>query len=120
MKDYLILKGGQMAVGDGVPEVIPVLPLGHVVSSKGEFDVDEESFQAMKARTAQRAEVGGRPDHGCGPMDAQGGAVPGEQGIPLPLPCGHSPKVGWESDGAALPGADQYTGDRAYDADRQF
>lgn len=25
MKDYLILKGGQMAVGDGVPEVIPVL-----------------------------------------------------------------------------------------------
>lgn len=54
MKDYLILKGGQMAVGDGVPEVIPVLPLGHVVSSKGEFDVDEESFQAMKAQIAQR------------------------------------------------------------------
>jgi len=54
MKDYLILKGGQMAVGDGVPEVIPVLPLGHVVSSKGEFDVDEESFQAMKAQITQR------------------------------------------------------------------
>lgn len=54
MKDFLILKGGQIAVGDGAPEVISVLPLGHVVSSKGEFDVDEESFAAMKAQIAQR------------------------------------------------------------------
>lgn len=39
---------------EGAPETITVLPLGHVVSSKGEFDVDEGSFQAMKAQIAQR------------------------------------------------------------------
>jgi phage I-like protein len=53
MKDFFILKGGQMEV-DGAPETIPILPLGHVVSSKGEFDVDDESFRAMKAQIAQR------------------------------------------------------------------
>ena len=53
MKDFLILKGGGVEL-TGVPETITVLPLGHVVSSKGEFDVDEGSFQAMKAQIAQR------------------------------------------------------------------
>lgn len=53
MKDFFILKGGQVEVS-GAPEIIPVLPLGHVISSKGEFDVDEESFRAMKAQIAQR------------------------------------------------------------------
>lgn len=51
MKDFIILKGVDL---EGVPEIISVLPLGHVVSSKGEFDVDEESLAAMKAQIAQR------------------------------------------------------------------
>ena len=42
-----------MDVG-GAPEVISVLPFGHVVSQKGEFDVDEESLAAMKAQIAER------------------------------------------------------------------
>jgi len=37
-----------------VPEVIAVLPLGHVISDKGEFDVDTESFQAINAQIAKR------------------------------------------------------------------
>lgn len=53
MKDFLILKGSGVELA-GVPETITVLPLGHVVSSKGEFDVDEDSFRAMKAQIAQR------------------------------------------------------------------
>lgn len=53
MKDFFILKGGGVEL-TGAPEIITVLPLGHVVSSKGEFDVDEGSFQAMKAQIAQR------------------------------------------------------------------
>ena len=53
MKGIFILKGGNVEI-NGVPETISVLPIGHVVSSKGEFDVDEESFRAMKAQIAQR------------------------------------------------------------------
>lgn len=53
MKDYLILKGAQVAL-EGAPEIIPVLPLGRVSSSKGDFTVDEESFRAMKAQIIQR------------------------------------------------------------------
>ncbi len=53
MNDHLILKGGNVEL-EGAPGTIPVLPIGHVVSSKGEFDVDEESFQAMKAQIVQR------------------------------------------------------------------
>lgn len=53
MKDYFILKGDNVELA-GAPETISVLPIGHVVSSKGEFDVDEESFRAMKAQIAQR------------------------------------------------------------------
>lgn len=53
MKDFLTLKGGEVEI-DGAPEVITVLPMGHVKSAKGEFDVDEESFAAMKAQIAQR------------------------------------------------------------------
>lgn len=53
MKDFFILKGGGVEL-TGAPETITILPLGHVVSSKGEFDVDEGSFQAMKAQIAQR------------------------------------------------------------------
>ena len=53
MHDYLTLKSKEMEVG-GAPEIISVLPLGHVKSAKGEFDVDGESFAAMKAQIAQR------------------------------------------------------------------
>ena len=53
MDDFLTLKGDGVDVS-GAPELISVLPLGHVVSSKGEFEVDEESFEAMKAQIAQR------------------------------------------------------------------
>lgn len=53
MDDFLTLKGGGVDVS-GAPELISILPLGHVVSSKGEFEVDEESFEAMKAQIAQR------------------------------------------------------------------
>ena len=38
MNDFLTLKGGEVDVG-GAPEVISVLPFGHVVSQKGEFDI---------------------------------------------------------------------------------
>ena len=53
MDGFLTLKGGEVDVGEA-PEFISILPLGHVVSQKGEFDVDEESFEAMKAQIAQR------------------------------------------------------------------
>ena len=53
MHDFLTLKSKEMEVG-GAPEVISVLPLGHVKSAKGEFDVDGESFSAMKAQIARR------------------------------------------------------------------
>ena len=53
MHDFLTLKSKEMEVGRA-PEVISVLPLGHVKSAKGEFDVDGESFSAMKAQIAQR------------------------------------------------------------------
>lgn len=49
MNNYLTLKGVEIEIGKA-PEIIPVLPMGHVVSSKGEFDVDGESFAAMKAK----------------------------------------------------------------------
>lgn len=53
MHDFLTLKSKEMEVG-GAPEVISVLPLGHVKSAKGEFNVDGESFSAMKAQIARR------------------------------------------------------------------
>ena len=53
MHDFLALRGNEVDVS-GAPETISILPLGHVVSSKGEFEVDEESFEAMKAQIAQR------------------------------------------------------------------
>lgn len=53
IKGFLILKGGDVEV-TGAPEIISVLPLGHVVSQKGEFDVDMESFETMKAQIAER------------------------------------------------------------------
>ena len=46
--EIITLKGGEVEVR-GVPEVIRILPLGHVTSQKGEFNVDEESLRLMKA-----------------------------------------------------------------------
>ena len=40
MKDFLTLKGGEVEIS-GAPEIISVLPLGHVTSAKGDFNVDE-------------------------------------------------------------------------------
>lgn len=53
MDDFLVLNGSNVELA-GVPDTISVLPVGHVVSSKGEFDVDEESFRAMQAQIARR------------------------------------------------------------------
>lgn len=53
MHDFLTLKSREMEVG-GAPEVISVLPMGHVTSAKGAFDVDGESFASMKAQIARR------------------------------------------------------------------
>lgn len=53
MSKFIILTGANVDVS-GAPEIITVLPLGHVVSAKGEFDVDAESFEAMKREIAQR------------------------------------------------------------------
>lgn len=50
---YLVLSGGAADV-KGVPDVIKLLPLGHVKSSKGDFDVDEDSFNAMKQHFVDR------------------------------------------------------------------
>ena len=50
--EIITLKGGEVEV-QGVPEVIRILPLGHVTSQKGEFDVDEESLRLMKAEIAR-------------------------------------------------------------------
>lgn len=47
------LKGEQTKI-EGIPELIPILPLGHVKSQKGDFNVDEESFQLMKDHMMQR------------------------------------------------------------------
>lgn len=49
MDKYLTLKSREFEIGEA-PEIISVLPLGHVVSTKGEFDVDTESFESMKAK----------------------------------------------------------------------
>lgn len=53
MKGFLTLKSGEVEIS-GAPEIISVLPMGHVKSAKGEFEVDGESFAAMKAQIAQR------------------------------------------------------------------
>jgi len=53
MKDYLFLKGSGVELA-GVPNTISILPLGRVVSSKGTFQVDEESFQSMQKTIARR------------------------------------------------------------------
>lgn len=40
---------------EGIPEVIKILPLGKIKSQKGDFVVDQESFQSIKAKFIDRA-----------------------------------------------------------------
>lgn len=49
----LTLKGDSVEV-PAEAETITVLPLGHVKSSKGDFDVDRESYEMMKQQIADR------------------------------------------------------------------
>lgn len=56
MKGFYILKGGEVDVGEA-PEVISILPLGHVKSSKGEFEVDAESLEARSKGSPNVASI---------------------------------------------------------------
>ncbi len=47
MKGFIVCKGGEAKI-EGVPEIVKLLPLGHVQSQKGDFEVDAESFAEMK------------------------------------------------------------------------
>lgn len=52
MKGFFALSGGESEL-KGAPEIVKLLPLGHVSTKKGDFEVDEESFTAMKAQMQQ-------------------------------------------------------------------
>lgn len=51
--EYYQLKGESVELKDA-PEVIKLLPLGHVHSEKGDFEVDQESFDLMRRRFLER------------------------------------------------------------------
>ena len=51
--EYYQLKGESVELKDA-PEVIKLLPLGHVRSEKGDFEVDQESFDLMRRRFLER------------------------------------------------------------------
>ena len=53
MDGMVICSGGMVDVGT-VPEEIKILPLGHVHSQKGEFDVDDESVALIQKRFKDR------------------------------------------------------------------
>lgn len=53
MTDLFICKGGEEGL-EQIPSVIKLLPLGCVESQKGQFKVDEESFQEMKQQFLSR------------------------------------------------------------------
>lgn len=53
MSKLFACSGSQSEIS-GAPEKIKVLPLGHVKSQKGDFDVDEESFRLMKKKFLER------------------------------------------------------------------
>lgn len=145
MKDFFILKGGGVEL-TGAPETITVLPLGHVVSSKGEFDVDEGSFQAMKAQIAQRGvdlvvdyehqTLKGVEAPAAGWVKElkleDGNIVAVVEWTPRGAeylknkeyrylsPRGQCPQDGQQGHRAALPGPDQHPCDREHDPDRQL
>ncbi|MDR2024032.1 MAG: phage protease [Hungatella sp.] len=53
MDGFIICKGGEAQL-EGVPEVVKLLPLGHVKSQKGDFDVDKESFAEIRRHFEER------------------------------------------------------------------
>ncbi len=53
MSKLFACSGGQSEIS-GAPEKVKLLPLGHVKSQKGDFDVDEESFRLMKETFQER------------------------------------------------------------------
>lgn len=53
MSKLYVLKGEQTEI-KGIPEIIPILPLGNVHSQKGNFNVDEESYTLMKEHMKKR------------------------------------------------------------------
>ena len=53
MDDIIICSGGMVDV-DGVPEEIKILPLGHVHSQKGDFEVDDESVKLIVEQFKKR------------------------------------------------------------------
>lgn len=53
MKEIVICSGGMVDI-EGVPEEIKILPLGHVHSQKGDFDVDDESVEMIRKQFKNR------------------------------------------------------------------
>ncbi|WP_240472973.1 phage protease [Paenibacillus sanguinis] len=54
LKKWLLCSAAAMEI-EGIPEVIKILPLGKVKSQKGDFVVDQESFQSIKNKFIDRA-----------------------------------------------------------------
>lgn len=50
----IIVCSGDMVDVEGVPEEIKILPLGHVHSQKGDFEVDDESVQLIRKEFKSR------------------------------------------------------------------
>lgn len=50
----IIVCSGDMVDVEGVPEKIKILPLGHVHSQKGDFEVDDESVQLIRKEFKSR------------------------------------------------------------------
>lgn len=53
MKGIVICSGGMVDV-EGIPEEIKILPLGHVHSQKGDFEVDDESVKLIQEQFKSR------------------------------------------------------------------
>lgn len=53
MGDMVACSGGMVSV-EGVPEEIKILPLGHVHTQKGDFDVDDESVSLIRKQFQSR------------------------------------------------------------------
>ena len=53
MEGIVICSGGMVDV-EGVPEEIKILPLGHVHSQKGDFEVDDESVELIRKQFKSR------------------------------------------------------------------
>ncbi|MCM1258430.1 MAG: phage protease [Roseburia sp.] len=54
MKEIVVCSGGMIDV-EGVPEEIKILPLGHVYSQKGDFEVDDESVELIRKQFKNRS-----------------------------------------------------------------